>query len=358
MKNFIKNISQTKIQYVIATGMFLLLQLTTKAQIPPNAVNADPSAKSITRVPLGSAINGTAVLKFKFTNEATSVNSTGEVPANSVRLTISFPGQYAYLSVNSIPKFVVEDADPSPFGVVHLVNNALILEGEVVDLLLNVRGTAVGSGTVTFNADRITPIIVGNTQTSNDNSSASFTTTGVLPLKLLSFTAQKQGCTANLAWKTTNEVNVDHFEVEMSDNGGSSFTKVGSVPQATTSAMEKNYSFTYAMQNGKAHLFRIKIIDKENGNISYSPIARINSGCSSMQDVISVYPSPAKSGITLNVTDASLYNTKASVIDVNGRLQLNFIVSGTAVDVDVSKLSPGMYMIRLDNGTSVRFLKD
>ena len=358
MKNFIKNISRNKILPMIATGMFLLLQLTTKAQIPPNAVNADPSAKSITKVPLGSLINGTAVMKFKFTNEATSVNSTGEVPANSVRLTISFPGQFAFLSVNSIPKFTVEDADPAPFGVVHLVNNTLLLEGEVVDLLLNVRGTAVGSGTVTFNSDRITPIIVGNVQTSNDNSSAIFTTTGVLPLKLLSFTAQKQACTANLAWKTTNEVNVDHFEVEMSDNGGTTFTRVGTVPQAITTSMEKNYSFSYAMQSGKAHLFRIKIIDKESGNISYSPIARINSGCSTTQDVVSVYPSPAKSGITLNVTDASLFNTKAAVVDVNGRLQLNFIVSGTAVDVDVSKLAPGMYMIRLMNGTSVRFLKD
>ncbi len=359
MKHSIENIKKNRTVYLSILIMIigLFMYEAAAAQIPPNAVNADPSAKSITQVPLSATINGSAVMKFKFTNEATSVNSTGQIPANSVRLTISFPGQFAYTSVNSIPKFVIEDADPAPFGVVHLMNNALILEGEVVDLLLNVRGTATGSGTVTFNADRITPIIVGNTQTSNDNAASSFTTTGVLPLKLLSFTAQKQNCTANLAWKTTNEVNIDHFEAEMSNDGGATFTRIGTLPQSTAAAAEKNYTFSYVMQSSLAHLFRVKIIDRETG-VSYSPIVRINSGCSQTQDVVTAYPSPAKSVVTLNVTDAALFNTKATVVDVNGKTQFSFTVNGTAVTIDVSKLSAGMYIIRLTNGMSVRFLKE
>ena len=39
------------------------------------------------------------------------------------------------------------------------------------------------------------------------------------PLKLLSFTAKKQGKANLLNWTTTNEVNVDRFEVERSPNG-------------------------------------------------------------------------------------------------------------------------------------------
>lgn len=355
MKNFI-NTNRIKI---VAAATIILASITqlSNAQIPPNAVNADPSAKSITRSPLGSSIDGLAVLKFRFSNEATSVNSTGQIPPNSVRLTISFPGQYTFHSVNSIPKFVMEDAENTPFGVVHLVNNALILEGEVNDLLLNVKGITPGSGTVTFNADRITPIIVGNTQTANDNASSVFNTIGVLPLNLLSFNAQKQNCTANLAWKTANEENVEGFAVEMSNDNGISFTTIGTIA-ATNGSAEKNYAFTYQMQNSNPYLFRLKIISK-NANIMYGPIARLNAGCGNVPDKsIIVYPSPAKSTVTLNVPDENMYNTKASVIDVNGRIQMGFLITGTAVKLDVSKLAAGIYIIRLANGATTRFMKE
>ena len=356
MKNFII-INRNKYQCLILTAMVLLMNLNVNAQIGSNAVNADPSAKSITQVPLGSSINGTAVIRYKFTNEATSVNATGQIPVNSVRITISFPGTFAYHSINSIPKFIIEDAETAAYGVVHLVNNALILEGEVLDLQLNVIGTATGAGSVTFNVDRTTPIIVANVQTSNDNASATFTTNGILPLKLLSFDAQKQGCNATLRWKTTNETKVDHFEVEMSIDGGTSYTNTGTVPASTSNSMDKLYNYNIVMQSSKSHLFRLKMVDKE-GHFTYSYIVRINSGCSAVQDHVSVYPSPARSNIILNTTDASLFNSKAPVMDVNGKTQMSFVITGSNVNVAVNKLPPGIYIIRLANGTNVRFMKE
>lgn len=354
MKNSISFLYRGKATLISA--ILLCTSIAAKAQIAANAVNADPSAKSITQVPLGSNINGMAVMKFKFTNEATSVNLTGQIPANSVRLTISFPGQYTYHSVNSIPKFVVEDAETTPFGVVHLVNNALILEGEVVDLLLNVKGVTPGSGTVTFNADRITPIIVGNTQTSNDNASSIFVTIGVLPLKLLGFNVQKQDCTADLVWKTANEENVAGFEVEMSNDNGASFTVVEKVA-ASNGNSYNTYSYRYQMQGNAAYLFRLRIIGK-GGDVTYSTIARLNAGCSSDKNTVQVYPSPARSVITLNITDQSLVNSKATVIDVNGKVHMSFNITGTTMKAPVDKLPAGIYIIRLVNGAAVKFMKE
>jgi hypothetical protein len=343
---------------IFLTGLLMLIIHTNSfAQIPANAVNADPSAKAISQVPLGQNILGTAVLRFRFTNEATSTNATGQIPANSVRLTISFPGQYAYTSVNSIPKFVVEDFDNGAFGVVHLVNNAMIDEGEVVDLQLNVRGLVTGSGTVTFNSDRVTPVIVGNTQTANDNASATFLVTGTLPVTLSSFTASGQQCNAKLSWKTSAEINIDHFEVEMSNDGTGNYTRIGSVAATGGTGLEANYNFNYSMQNENTHLFRLKIVGKD-GKVVYSYIARINSGCKQAKDVVLLYPSPARSTITLNVSDMSLINTRASLFSANGKKLTDFIITGNTVNVNISKYSAGVYFVKLTNGVSVRFVKE
>lgn len=340
---------------ILLIGLFSLCSMNKMyAQIPPNAVNADPAARAITQVPLGSLIVGNGVLKFRFTNEATSTNGTGQIPAGSVRLTISFPGQYAFTSVNDIPKFTVEDADTGPYGVVHLVNNALILEGDVLDLLLNVRTIVVGSGAVTFNTDRVSPITVANTLTSNDNSTATFTTTTVLPVTLHDFNVQKQNCTAKLSWKTAAETNIDNYTVEVSNDRGATYIPVQTI-DANNSSAERTYNSTYQMSNNNAYLYRIRI-NELSGSYSYSPVARISGGCGTAGEVL-VYPSPAVSSVTLSVSDSKFINTRATVIDVSGKIHLNFIINANTKNIDVSKLPAGMYMIRLEDGSSARFMK-
>ena len=53
------------------------------------------------------------------------------------------------------------------------------------------------------------------------------------PLKLLNFTAKKQDKANLLNWTTTNEVNVDHFEIERSGNG-KEFADIGMTPPKIT----------------------------------------------------------------------------------------------------------------------------
>lgn len=327
------------------------------AQIPSNAVNADPSAKSISQYPLSPNILETAVLQFKFTNEATSANATGQIPANSVRITISFPGQFAYVSANAIPKFFVEDYELGAYGVVHLVNNQMIDEGEVVDLLLNVRGVTIGSGTVTFNVDRTTPVRVANTQTANDNASSSFLVTGTLPVSIEKFTAENQGCQAKISWSTNGERDIAFYELEMSNANDLIYQKIAVYPAQANSNGKANYFHNYLMKSNASILFRLKIVH-QNGMVSYSPIARISGGCSGIKETMLLYPSPTKSTFTFNFSDASLINTKALVFNAQGKQVRAFILSQHSVLVNVSQLSPGMYFVKLKNGENVKFIKD
>ncbi len=356
-----KTLLTTHIRLLLAALMIFCTQYSLSAQIPPNAVNADPSAKAISQVPLGANINSTAVIRFRFTNEATSSNQTGQIPPNSVRLTISFPTAFAYTSVNSIPKFVVEDFETGPAGTVHLVNNAMIDEAEVVDLQLNVHGLVINSsGTVTFNADRITPVTVANTQTGNDNASASFLVTGTLPVTLESFTAENQQCNAKINWSTSAEIAIDHYDVEMSNDGGNRFARIGtvnSIVSGETTGGRSNYTFNYTMQNNNPYLFRLKIYGK-NGTVTYSYIARINAGCGPAKDMILLYPSPTRTNFTLNVNDKSLLNTTATIFDVNGKRINTFIITANTVNVNVGTLSSGVYFVKMSNGSNVKFVKE
>ena len=337
-KNLLRN-------YFKSTGLIFIVTFCNSltAQIPPNAVNADPSAKSISQSPLGQNINGTAVLKFKFTNEATSVNATGEIPPNSVRLTISFPGKYAYTSVNSIPKFFVEDFDDQPFGAVHLVNNQTITEGEVIDLLLNVRGTSPGTGTVTFNSDRVTPITVANTQTANDNASSSFTTSSVLPVVLQSFSAKDLNCTTALNWKTATETNFKKFDLEYSKDG-EKFLQI-----ATFKSMGSNSSYQYSNNSMQGKIFyRLKMIN-EDGVYSYSDILPINSTC--IKNNSSVYPNPVAD--ILNITVNTFTNTATGLLfDNTGKKIMDVKLRGGLNQLNVKSLQSGIYNIIINNGIS------
>jgi len=122
-KNYIQTIRKT-----LKVIILLMLNSYVSAQIPLNAANADPSTTSVTQVPLGNDIAGSALINFKFTNEALTVDSTGQIPAGAVRLTITFPATSAFSSAGSIPKFDIETSNDQPNGVVTLVNNTLILD--------------------------------------------------------------------------------------------------------------------------------------------------------------------------------------------------------------------------------------
>lgn len=64
---------------------------------------------------------------------------------------------------------------------------------------------------------------------------------------------------------------------------------------------------------------------------------------------VEVFPNPANNIINLNLTG---YTGKSdvSIFDVNGRVVLNRQVSAVNTQLDISKLSAGVYMIRIKNG--------
>ena len=80
---------------------------------------------------------------------------------------------------------------------------------------------------------------------------------------------------------------------------------------------------------------------------------------------ISLYPNPANSQITMQSTLPDNKQTKYKVYNCFGRIEIekNVQVSSGLFteDVDISQLTPGIYLVRLFNGNSVScktFVKD
>ncbi len=177
------------------------------------------------------------------------------------------------------------------------------------------------------------------------NTSSVFT---VLPLQLLQFNARlattKQ---VQLNWITTNEVNVDYFEVERS-YANNVFETVKKV-MATNNAGNNNYNTAdFLTTNNNIIFYRIKIVDKDKG-FKYSSTVKVI--INKQENTLQLLNNIIKPGNNLtlllnNTTDNLQYN----ILDVQGRvLQTGEIalINGIANIVLKSKRSVGIYYLQV-----------
>jgi hypothetical protein len=72
-----------------------------------------------------------------------------------------------------------------------------------------------------------------------------------------------------------------------------------------------------------------------------------------MNSAISVFPNPASESVTIAGLEATLQYT-ASIVDVTGREVLSQRVTTTAATIDVSMLTPGMYLLNVTDEHGIR----
>ncbi len=177
-------------------------------------------------------------------------------------------------------------------------------------------------------------------------------TDAVLPLQLLSFNVVDNNGYASLRWQTCNEINVNRFDIQRSENA-IDFVSVANVSAANSSCgTVYTYNDTKAL-SGTAY-YRIRIVDND-GSSAYSSTLSI-SGKLPVQ--ISVFPNPVVNNLVVLHPKAG-NSAQLQVMSINGKLVLSQKITVDAIQsgVDVSKLAKGGYIVIFTNGSDKQTLK-
>lgn len=167
----------------------------------------------------------------------------------------------------------------------------------------------------------------------------------LLPLQIISFSANKKDNFIQLAWITQNEENTSHFDVEKSTNG-ISFTAIGNVTAENTFGTH-NYGFKDLHPVEKVNYYRLKQFDKD-GKYVYSRTVAVNFQRDGKSMVVS--PNPAKDIITINLSSVS-GNIQLELFDALGKLVMKKECKGdAAINASVGHLPAGIYWIKVISG--------
>jgi ELWxxDGT repeat protein len=170
----------------------------------------------------------------------------------------------------------------------------------------------------------------------------------LLPLRFESFAVQRcdagQAC---LSWKTSNEQNVSHFDIERSTDG-KNFKKIGI--KSANNQSQNNYTAVddISLLHGSKQLYyRIRQFDKD-GKSQLSSVQWLrldNKG-------VLVYPTVAASTFTVQNNAGS--NLDLQLLDVSGRVVLQQKVAMGTNTISVEHLPQGILFYKvLDEGRAV-----
>ncbi len=182
------------------------------------------------------------------------------------------------------------------------------------------------------------------------------------PLHLLSFTAKKNGKANLLNWSTTNEINVDRFEVERSKDGRE-FSKIG-ISKANGTNQTNTYQYSDAVAPntplwGAGGLYyRLKMIDRD-GQFSYSPIRQITTNNSPL--IISIFPNPAKDVLQVQVESDKKTALQLIVLSADGKVLMSKSITaneGSSLQsINISILPKGSYLLKVKSYKDEQVMK-
>ncbi len=196
---------------------------------------------------------------------------------------------------------------------------------------------------------------------------------------LLSFSAIKAQSGSQITWKTENEENYTNFAVQRSTENGVTFSTVG----AEASNGQGTYSFSDDSPAPGSDTYRLMITDL-NGGITYSSPITLVFG-STASNNISIYPNPVSSVVNLSISQranstvpiliasgqsalqgmaltpslvtkstANMANASSfsiRIVDISGAVVKESTSSSSTWQADVSRLSPGTYIIQVQDKT-------
>ena len=178
--------------------------------------------------------------------------------------------------------------------------------------------------------------------------SLSITPATVLPVNLVSFSAEKAGSSNNMVrWSNENETNVDRYLVQVSTDGKIFYDLANAIVIARNTSSLASYSYAIPNPAEGVNFYRLRIIEK-NGKMTLSPVAAVNNKRAGAA-AIKVFPNPATDYLFIETKSNQSGKANISVINAAGSIVYtkSYVLSNQSIlTVDVRTLSTGKYFIK------------
>ncbi|MEI7735419.1 MAG: T9SS type A sorting domain-containing protein [Ferruginibacter sp.] len=268
---------------------------------------------------------GTLQLRVPILN----LSSTNSIPAGSCKIKI---GLGSKLIIE--PGFNLTTTNTSTYfsWTSALVGGQVQLTGDLIAPLppnynitgiFQVQGSLEGSSTLTTNflvTNHNTSQVLSDDNPNNNTSFLPYTVIVPIPVTFTGVSAKKSGCEIQVNFSSENEINIDHYEVEVSKDG-QHYKKAGRVNANQAINYIVRFPLTAEITAPVIYV-RVKSIDMD-GSFQYS-LSRPVKGTCVGNDELGLYPNPVpedQSEIFIR-NFVGIFNGKVIVelLDMNGRL--------------------------------------
>ncbi|GAB1463416.1 T9SS type A sorting domain-containing protein [Pedobacter sp.] len=287
-------------------------------------------------------------------NRAAYVELTGASGTASSFTVEYFPAAYVssvkgpgLTSVSSNEYWAVNRTSGSLTAKVKLYSFDLVASGfGILDDAVVSEYSAVNNRWETFGSSTFVNGIPGSVTANVVSSNFGYFTfganTAVLPVALLSFTAQPATGGALVKWSTAKEENNAKFEIEKSFDGKNFFV-IDSRKGAGSAA---SYEFLDLSFRQSAY-YRLVQFDAGGKKTTYSDLTKFVKGLDNSLAVVA-YPNPATVKLYVSVASSTKENVKVLLTDLTGKtLRVKDADTSQPIELDVAGIARGSYIVQV-----------
>ena len=172
-----------------------------------------------------------------------------------------------------------------------------------------------------------------------------------LPLNWISVNASMNKLKqAEIRWKV-QEHNVARYEI-LKSNNGTDFSVLANIN--TKGSGMNDYIFIDNNPLQGTSFYRIKQVEI-NGQHSFSNTLKITN---QQMSIISVSPNPATNILIVNIDNNELINTPIRLLDVTGKLVQTTMINSSLLNIDISQVCNGNYLLQFNDGQTIKVVKE
>lgn len=180
----------------------------------------------------------------------------------------------------------------------------------------------------------------------------------MLPIKLISFTAGKEGSSVKISWKVDENETGNFFVVERSLDG-KNFSAIATVQTNGMKGISEYSSFDIA--SAGSIYYRLKIVNSDN-SVNFSRVVMVKGESENID--VQLLNNPATANLNISYRTDTQINSTLKVYAISGaqvyQIKLNASAGTNNISVPVAQLQNGSYVLVIDSfqgRKSIQFVK-